>query len=400
MGNILDYIKWRGDLEFDKDEFNSIDALILSQFSYLNLEDIVPESFSKKIKLKEALNIFLDLSYQKKRLETGLLISDEILSMFNEMGKSKRFSDIKLCGYVNLIDKEEEKQFSAVTSMLNDGSNIVIFRGTDDTLVGWKEDFNMSFLDHVPSQSAAVEYLTKAGECLEGSLRVAGHSKGGNLAIYSSAYCSEEIRKRIICIYNNDGPGFSQEFLSKKSYKDIYKKIYSYVPQSSVVGMMFSYHREFNVVQSRQFGLFQHNPFNWQVLGNKFVLCDKITDSSEFADNTLRDWILKMDNAQKEKFVDALFEILDSTDAKTLTELKSDGIKNSGLILKNISALDDETKEILIKTAQLLIKSAKENLVSNKSSKPAAKKRINIITSKIPLPKGKKYIIIKEKKEN
>ena len=107
-----------------------------------------------------------------------------------------------------------------------------------------------------------------------------------------------------------------------------------------------------------------------------------------------------MDNAQKEKFVDALFEILDSTDAKTLTELKSDGIKNSGLILKNISALDDETKEILIKTAQLLIKSAKENLVSNKSSKPAAKKRINIITSKIPLPKGKKYIIIKEKKEN
>ncbi|MCI8341875.1 MAG: DUF2974 domain-containing protein [Firmicutes bacterium] len=397
MSDIIDYIKWRGDISFFNDKFNEIDALILSQFSYLDFSDIVSDDFDDDISLKEAWRLFSKISRHCDRKDPGVLISKDVTLLFEEMAKSERFLCMRLCGYVNTVDEKEEKQFSAITAILPDGTNVVVFRGTDDTIVGWKEDFNMSFLDNVPSQLSAIDYLTKASSKLEGGMIIAGHSKGGNLAIYSSLFCDSGVRKRIIGIYNNDGPGFKPELLTKRSYKEIYDRIHSYIPQSSVVGMLFACHDEYKIVKSRQFGLLQHNPFNWEVVGNKFVLCDKISEGSAFADSTFRDWVMKMDKNQKEKFVDALFEIIEASNATTLTELKEDGMKGYGAMIKSLTLADDETKSVLIKTLQLLFETAKDNLLYGKSKKEMAMEKVEDIVSKVKLHKSKKYVVVKKK---
>lgn len=258
MGNIIDYIEQYGGYSFTERPFSDEDSLVLAQFSYLKMETMVPLSW------KEGDCMTLGEMYcspKKEELFTDLFFPEENRVLFERMRKSRRFQTMRIGGYVNRVDPRKCLQFSAVTCLLEDGFAYVAFRGTDETLAGWKEDFRMAYMSPVESQLLSVAYLNRAGSAFDGTLFVGGHSKGGNLAIYASMYCEDSVRNRIRRIYNMDGPGFHPKIQDSAEYRSVEKRIRKIVPRSSVIGMLLEHTREYEVVESKSFGMLQHNPF-------------------------------------------------------------------------------------------------------------------------------------------
>lgn len=357
MANVFDYLSWRGDLTLSADPFNNVDALILSQLSYLDFKGIVGQEFDgKAISIRAAAQQFL--ASIGNRSSTSNINYERLIFTLAECN---RYKNMKLMGYVNSIDYESEKQFSAVTILPEDDTVFISYRGTDNTLVGWKEDFNMSFLNTVPSQLEAVKYLEKAASLQKKPLRLGGHSKGGNLAVYASAFCSSEIQNRIIDIYNNDGPGFNEEIISTEGFKKVVSKVRTFIPQSSVVGMLMNHEEPFTIIMSSELGLLQHDSFSWEVMGKDFKCLDNVTSSSRFIDKTLKHWLAIMDDERRGQCIDALYEIFTATGAKTLKELTSSRFKNSVTLVSTLKNIDEPTKELILETLHLLFKSARKS---------------------------------------
>ncbi|MDX9899316.1 MAG: DUF2974 domain-containing protein [Spirochaetia bacterium] len=358
MADILDYLRWRGDLSLNNSPFNAVDSLILSVLSYLPLGGIVPDTLDTSgISIAEAAALLSEANLK------NLPIRDKRdLELISALAGSERFKNMKLCAYVDEIDIEEEKQFAAMTILTGDKHAYLAFRGTDLTLVGWKEDFNMSFLSPVPAQTAALAYLERVASGLRGKLRLGGHSKGGNLAVYAAAFCGSRTQKRIQSVYNNDGPGFDSPVLLRDGYTRVKERLFSFVPQSSIIGMMLEHHEHYTVVQSRQVGLLQHDPYSWNLLGADFITVQNVNDSSIFVDRTLKDWVGGLEPAHRELFVDALYEILVSTEATTLPELAGNWIKGLKAASKTLKELDGPTKKVIQDALWQLVKAAKDNL--------------------------------------
>ena len=323
MGTVYDYLTWRGDLSFRAAPFCEVDSLILSMFAYLDMQGIVPSpSEEGDISVWEATKAFIERYPDPKKTKMGVLIPKDIVKMMKALCVTQRFGNLKMSGFVNIIDPETELQFSAVTFCMSDGTAIVTYRGTDDTLVGWKEDMNMCFLPVVPAQLKAVEYLESIAKKHKGKLIVTGHSKGGNLAVYASVHCDAAIRKRITSVYSNDGPGFGKNILDDPDYQEIRPRICNLVPQSSVVGMLLEHDENFTVVKSRQkSGLLQHNGLSWEILGNSFVHLKDVTPESRKLDRTVNQWIRDMTPEQREEFAEAVYLLFSVDGAQTLTDL-------------------------------------------------------------------------------
>lgn len=370
MANILDYLEWRGDLDFKKTKFNEIDSLILSRFSYFPLDGLLKND--KKITIKEAYERFL-----KKGEKNCRILQIEDLQLFPAMAKSARFGDLYITNFINKIDKEEEKQFSAVTILLPNNVMYVSYRGTDNTLVGWKEDFNLSFDSDVPSQHDAVNYLEKVAKELKGKIMIGGHSKGGNLAVYAGIFCNDETKKRIVEVYNHDGPGMNSMVIETKQYKKSVKKIHTYVPQSSVIGRLLYHEEQYTVIQSVEKGIMQHDLYSWQVLGQKFVTLNEVTNGSEIVDKVIKSWLNGVTPKQREEFVNTLYQIISSTDAETLSELSSNWIKNAGKVLKAYQTSDEESKKIISQTLTAVFSLTKESLINSLKSNEKDKKELS-----------------------
>ena len=246
--------------------------------------------------------------------------------------------------------------------MIPDQTAYVSYRGTDNTLIGWKEDFNMSFMEYVPAQIDAKNYLNDIANKITCDIRVGGHSKGGNLAVYASTFCDEKIKDRIIKVYNNDGPGFFEEVIKTKEYQQNLPKIHTYIPQASIIGRMLNHEEKTTIVQSTQFGIYQHDLFNWQVMGSKFVTAYGLTENSEIIDKTLKKWLQEVSPEQREKFAVTLFEILASTDANTLSEINANKFANYKKIFESYKNLDEEGKNIINNTVKTLLNIVKENI--------------------------------------
>lgn len=323
MGTVYDYLTWRGDLTFRAAPFCEVDSLILSMFSYLDMQDIVPAPDEEgDITVWTASKAFLERNPDIKKAKMGILIPKDIIKMMRAMRSTKRFGTLKMSGFVNIIDPETELQFSAVTFLLNDGTAVVTYRGTDDTLVGWKEDMNMCFLPVVPAQLKAVEYLNTVAEKHNGKLILTGHSKGGNLAVYAAVHADAAIRERITAVYSNDGPGFGKNILDDPDYVEMRPRINNLVPQSSVVGMLLEHDENYTVVKSRQkAGLLQHNGLSWEILGNSFVHLKDVTPDSRKLDRTVNQWIRDMTPEQREEFAEAVYQLFSVDGAQTLTDL-------------------------------------------------------------------------------
>lgn len=361
MSNILTYIKNYGHLSFDELSFNELDNLIFSQIVYINFSGIVPQKISKEeyISINYAATKYYEL-HKNLDHSIGLLIPNDILPMLEALSKSKRFSELKLHGYIQEIDKEETKQFSSLAIEIKKGLYYIAFSGTDDTITGWKEDFNMQFLSFIPAQKSALKYLNKYMNKLNDKFIIGGHSKGGNLAIYAATKCSAIKKQNIINIFNNDGPGFSVKLLSTRSYKKIENKIIHFVPETSVVGLLFSHTGTLNIVKSSQRGLFQHDAFSWKTKETKFIECKKLSTESNLINESIKSWLSQMSKTEQKDFINSLFDILESTEATTLTELafeknnifeiaKNADKKDTQIVIKSLVKLLDESRKVIFK---------------------------------------------------
>lgn len=354
MTNILDYIKWRGDLLMERVPFCDVDAVILSQLSYTRLTGVVTENFwGEPVTIEAAAKIVLEEPERLKQNE-----DEELWQLVME---SDRFKDLVLTGYVDRFDIAAEKQFSAVTALMPEGKAAVVYRGTDLTIVGWKEDFNMSFADYVPAQEEAVAYMNTAGKNLpDREFVLCGHSKGGNLAVYGGAFCTPELQQRICSVRSFDGPGFSEENVEKAGMKAILPKTRTFLPQSSVVGMLLEHEEEFTVIHSRSIGLMQHDLYTWEIMGGRFVVEEETTDSSQFIDKALKQWLQNMPKDKREGFVETVFSILDDCNAVTLKELFSR--KNALTVMKNLKEMEAEERELIQEGMSILSRSVRKTL--------------------------------------
>ena len=351
MTNLFDYLEWRGDLTFEQSPFNVVDNLILSCLGYVVLDGLVSGfDCTYSTTVSEAASLFVQLPESVKNLRSP---KDE--DVLVAMAKSKRFGELELLYHVDQIDLITEKQFAAITVNLGNGSHYVVFRGTDRSVIGWKEDFNMTFCSAVPAQLEAIQYLQKVAERTVGPLYVGGHSKGGNLAIFAAAHVPSEIQNRIVRVYNNDGPGFQEEVVVSAGYQAIKERIQTFIPQTSLFGLMLEHAEPFTVIESTGIFVMQHDPYTWTVKGPDFVYLEEVTASGRFMDATLRGWLAGLSTEQREQFVDAVYEAISADEALTLQELVRSWMSNPGDKLKNLRDVDEETAEMIRHTFKQLV---------------------------------------------
>ena len=362
MKNIIDYIGNYGGLSFAEKEFNKVDALILSQFSYLKFEGLVPEvgTFLPSVSVRDiagndkAADLFADERYAKQNTE-----------LFDAMARSVRFGDIGINHYIDLLSNRWEMQFSAITAYLDENTTHVVFRGTDETVIGWKEDFNMSFMTPVPAQVKAVDYLHYAAERIRGDFSVGGHSKGGNLAVYSAMKCSRLVRDRIRLIYSQDGPGFTKETLEDADFDAIADRIEKYVPRSSIIGMLLQSQEEYKVIEARSIGILQHDPFNWVVEGDDFVYRDDIAGRYVISDSSVNEWTKRADPEEMRTFFDKIYEVFEQAGVTDLNDVKGNITSIAQKAKEVADNMDEEDKKRIKEVLAVFIDSVKDQIIDS-----------------------------------
>lgn len=368
MQNILDYLDWRGDLDFARDGLNEVDNLILSMLSYLDWEGIVPpEPGRKPIHLPAAAERFLARMDSASPARKNPFIKD-LPELLTKAAASARYRDLRLSGYVNRIDHEKAEQFSAVVFSYKGRYHFIAFRGTDDSLAGWKEDFHMSFMQEVPAQRQAVEYSKKVMSRLWGKYFLGGHSKGGNLAVYAASHLPGKMRSRILGIYNNDGPGFQPEVIRSEGYQDMQGRIHTLIPKSSVVGMLLEHSEDYKVVDSSETGIMQHNAFSWLVKGAKFADHAGLTDVSLKFNEVVRAWLIQVPLEQRAEFVDAVFSVIQSTGARTVHDLSKEMRAAASAVITTYQHMDPQTRSHLKKAVELFFAENQRVLKSSLSA--------------------------------
>lgn len=339
--NIIEYVNEFGKLDFDRRPLTNEDALVLCQFSYLKFESILDSLSDVPVSIKEIYNhknseaLFSDFRYEKP---------NRLLAA--AMAESQRFSEVKACFFIDRV--ETETQFSAITYILPDHSVLIVFRGTDENIVGWQEDLRLALNKPVLGQTLSVKYINDISKRFYGNFYIAGHSKGGNLAIYSAMLASGNTIERINKIIVFDSPGFRDDLLKENHYEKISKKVEKLIPKSSVVGMLLDSGESSTVVDCHTIaGVTQHNPYNWLIKDGKFVE-KHLKEGHKVLIESINQWILSKDEENLERFVALLSEMIDSSEANTTTEFSKDFIKNATAVAKATGELNDETKSFLI----------------------------------------------------
>ena len=358
MANILDYLNWRGDLTLAQSPFNEVDNLILAELSFVNFTGIVPgPGEGEGVPLHTAAEAFFR-SHEGGDMGMGVLVPDEIPTLLRKMAECPRFREMKVNCFCDHLDVRKAEQFAAVTVELGDGSIYLSFRGTDDTIAGWKEDFLLGCQPEVPAQKKAVAYVKAvAAQYPRRKLMLGGHSKGGNLAVYGGIFVPLAIQRRISAVWSNDGPGFYGAVLETPQHARLEGRVHSIVPKSSVVGMLLEHEESYTVVDSDQVGLWQHDGFSWQVLGTGFVTLREVSRQGRRNDLALKEWVRRLPVDQREKFVDGLFEVLTASGATTLTDLKEDGFRAAGAMVRAMKDMEKDTRDALFNAIATLFRS-------------------------------------------
>ncbi|MGN0479222.1 MAG: DUF2974 domain-containing protein [Hominenteromicrobium sp.] len=357
MANIIDYVEQEFHTMQER-PFSEVDSLVLSQLSYINLGAVLhrfPDTEKAEIRDLLRAEDFDGLFHDVRDIESNrrLLIA---------LAASPRFRSIRIGNLTEKLSNQLEEQFAAVTVYPDDEHACLVFRGTDATLIGWKEDFNMAFLPAVPSQADAVAYLNRIGAAFPGDITVCGHSKGGNLAIYAAMFCEDSIQARIRKIYSHDGPGFNSGVLERDEYRNIADRVCKTLPQSSLIGMLLENHGTYTVVESSQIGIMQHDPFSWLVTGGEFHAVERISAGAQYMNKTLNSWISGMSMEERERFVDALYTILAAGNITNVFEFGDDFQKKIGAMYNAAVNLDPETRSFVLQVIRQLASLALKNL--------------------------------------
>ena len=380
MPNVFDYLEWRGDLTLAESQINEVDSLILCLLSYVDLDGIVPSDPRQgRITIRAAAAEYFFTRDTTPTRPLGLIVPADTLTLFRRMAKYPRYRDLELTGYVNEVSEERGMQFSALTVRLPGERVFAAFRGTDDTIVGWREDFDLCHMDEVPSQRMAAEYLNRLDLTPDTTLYVGGHSKGGNLAVWGAVHAAEEVRRRMAVVYSHDGPGFSEGTVASEAYRALSDRIKVYLPDDSLVGLLLEHDEGYTIVRSSRRGLFQHDGLSWEVLGGRFLRADALSPRGIHTDTVIRDHIKAMTLSERRELVEIIFSLLESTGAKTLSELHASPGRTALAMIKAYRELPQKSQ----RTAAFLW----DKLVSRRA---AAEKDAPRKSAALPPPPKKK----------
>ena len=348
--NFFTYLKWRGDLSIKDFPFNEVDALILSELVYIHFENIVPGIGADGcISIREA-----NARYEKSTVREMFYYKDKE-KLFDALAFCPRFADMMLCNYVSTYDEKEQEQFAAMHVNIAPNFTFIAFRGTDSTVVGWREDLNMSFMMPVPAQKSAVEYVEKTAKGLFKKYCFGGHSKGGNLAVYSAVFCSPKLQKKIVSIYNFDGPGFNRKMVNDEAYKRVEDRIATFVPEQSIVGLLMEHEEDYKVVESTEFAILQHEGFSWVIDRDHFVTVDAVDKFSKTFSVTLKAWLAQMNAEERKAVVDAFFDVFVNAGINDFMEIIDMDVKQAGLLLKEVAKVPQAQRDKVMKLIKLLI---------------------------------------------
>ena len=356
MKNMLDYIKEFGHVSFEERAFSEIDALVLTELEYLPLEKVVPsdENGENFVTVKEIAE-YMQEHKQELFDENPMMITQERHEVSQVIADAPRFQSLKFFGVVSVWDKDTTKQFAAVTVEVEPSVRLVVFRGTDETLIGWKEDFLMTYSPLVAAQTDAKEYLAKQASLWGGDLMISGHSKGGNLAIYAAATQEEDVQLRIVDIFCFDSPGLYRSVLETKGYQNIVPLAMRYIPQDSLVGLMLESEVPYVIVKSNATGAMQHSAMTWEIEDGQFIKMEKLTKNSQLNDQTLKKWTESVSDEEFELFWNVFFELLFSVGIDTVNDLYGQFMHYVQEFLKAAGDMDEEKRELLTRIALLLV---------------------------------------------
>ncbi|WP_449457636.1 DUF2974 domain-containing protein [Streptococcus suis] len=308
MPNLLTYIEETQYDNFYDKPINKLDILALTELSYLPFDNLVPYSFTENGVRLDRLATAFEETY-KNNFPPFSMVTKNRLALLGLLAKSKRFKSIKAFGFVDDYQLEQEKQFSAISYRIDRKTIVTCFRGTDDTIIGWKEDFHMTYMDEIPAQRAASDYLEKIMSNQKENFYIAGHSKGGNLALYSASKQSSDLQERIVAVYPFDAPGLHKKHLEAPGYQAIQNRIFPLIPQNSIVGMMLETPENAQIVQSNTIGPLQHITFSWEIEGTDFKSAPALTSDSLQTDQTLKAWTASLTDEELKDFFDLFFGI-------------------------------------------------------------------------------------------
>lgn len=363
MNTILDYLYWRKDLSFNERAFNEIDALLLAELSYVEWDGIVQ---NKAIALEEACISFFQ-KHNDEDLSKSYAYASKIPMLIKAMQHTRRYQFVKMKNYETVFDMDKEIQYAAITYVLDDGTLFVAYRGTDSTMIGWKEDMKMMYQDEVPSHQLAANYLKRVFEDVQPTssffgfrrkklypkLYVAGHSKGGNLAMYA-AISAKEIQPHITKIYNFDGPGFKDSFYEHYDISTIVDKMITYLPQSSIIGRLLTHKENSIILKAYEQGLSQHDPFNWEVEIDGFVRCKSFSKESDETKKYIEEMLLTKSDEQKKAFIDMIFTLFDKLQINSVSDLSEIGLKQGFSGIKELSTMGSEDRRFIIEVMRFL----------------------------------------------
>lgn len=363
MPNIIDHIIWRGDIPFCMRGFNALDNLVFSMLSYLQFDRIVPEHFKKPyITLEDAWREMEKRFYNDPyyfNYPVGLTAYQH--DFIRAAAQAPRYKHTRIAGYVNMCDAERELQFSALTFFPADTDAYIAFRGTDSSLIGWKEDFNMTLEKVIPAQSEALLYVENAASFLNKNFYIGGHSKGGNLAVYAASCCAPKIQKRITKVFSNDGPGFMASFLQTGGYRAVRDRIESYLPQGSFFGLLFEQDYNRRIVESTAAGINQHIAYTWQVKPDDFVYADALSDKAIKLNNIIMRWIYTMEITQRTQFIETLYNTITGAQVTSLPDLIENKLQRATQIFQSFIKIDAESKRALAQALADFISAVKKS---------------------------------------
>lgn len=351
MGIIFDYLDQVAYDSIYDTPFNELDMLMLTELTYLLFDQIVSDQMSPDCTCR------LFEAAEKVPQDLSMLVTKNRLKLLEKIASSTRFKNIKLMGYVNDIDPDVQKQFAAMIFKIKPETYVLTFRGTDDSIIGWKEDFHMTYMDQVPAQKTAVNYLRKAMDALPGQFILTGHSKGGNLASYAASQIEPKYQERIQSIYSYDAPGLNHSVITSQGYQTISDKIKRYIPQGSIVGMMLETPKQAQIVKSTAIGgLAQHDTFTWQISDQTFVLLDNLNPDSLQVDKTLKNWVDSVSDEELKDFFDLFFGLILDAGISSINDLtKLENFNKILAVFENANALTDEERDMLTRLAKLLV---------------------------------------------
>lgn len=392
MGNIIDYARTET-RDFGELPFREADALVLAQLSYDDVPECVPRlddiesrygTLRDRVKQFDVRRPIRSLHMLRKLPFNGVTIAraDDELNhdqavpdhdvenvglvdpqvthdFYHAIAANPRFSDIEMGAFLEQFDGEEQTQFAAVTYRLPSGTLVVAFRGTDDSLVGWKEDFNMAFQYPVPAQVTAADYLARVAALWQNvPIVLTGHSKGGNLAVYAAMNAEDDVKDRIERIYSLDGPGFPEAVVNSFEYASVSDRIVKIVPDSSVVGMVLETPERCIVVKSDVEGIMQHFVFSWQMHGGEFDKVEDVASSSVTFNKALNKWLANLSKEQRERAVDALFAVLEASGAGSISAMMAAGPKVIPEMLGTYVGLSGEDRRNLNQALAIMLQAA------------------------------------------